>query len=130
MKPPLGIHGEKEPLIATSSVSVRKAESSEPSALSGEDSVRPQKEVESSSLISVPHSKPGLGVSSTSAASSDSINVESDACNNATPALVHMDGSASILKSSANESINKVAVPVPLKDIPNEPLNLGQQDQV
>ncbi|XP_047982957.1 eukaryotic translation initiation factor 4G-like isoform X2 [Salvia hispanica] len=130
VKPPLGIHGEKEPLIATSSVSVRKAESSEPSALSGEDSVRPQKEVESSSLISVPHSKPGLGVSSTSAASSDSINVESDACNNATPALVHMDGSASILKSSANESINKVAVPVPLKDIPNEPLNLGQQDQV
>ncbi|KAG6437832.1 hypothetical protein SASPL_102762 [Salvia splendens] len=130
VKPPLGIHGEKEPLIATSSVSVRKAESSEPSALSGEDSVRPQKEVESSSLISVPHSKPGLAVLSTSAASSDSINVESDACNNAIPALVHMDGSASILKTSANESINKVAVPVPLKDIPNEPLNPGQQDQV
>ncbi|KAL1546531.1 eukaryotic translation initiation factor 4G-like isoform X1 [Salvia divinorum] len=130
VKPPLGIHGEKEPLIATSSVFVRKAEFSEPSTLSGADSVRPQKEVESSSLISVPHSKPGLEVSSASAASSGSINMDSDACNNAAPASVHMDGSASILKSSANELINKVAVTDSFKDIPNEPLNPGQQSQV
>lgn len=126
MKPPLGTHGEKEQLPATSSVSIRKAESSEPSMLSGEDSVRPQKEVESSPLISIPHSKPGLGVSSTSAASSGSLNVESDACNTAVP----MDDSASISTSSANEVRNKVVTPGSVKDILNEPVNTDKQDQV
>ncbi|XP_057800116.1 eukaryotic translation initiation factor 4G-like [Salvia miltiorrhiza] len=130
VKPPLGIHGEKEPMPATSSASVRKAESSEPSTLSGEDSVRPQKEVESSSLISIPHSKPGLGVSSTSAASSGSINVENDACNTAAPNITPMDGTASILTSSDNEARNKVVLPNSVKDILNEPLNTGRQDQV
>ncbi|KAL1540059.1 eukaryotic translation initiation factor 4G-like [Salvia divinorum] len=129
VKPPLGIHGEKEPLPGTSSVSVRKAEL-EPSTLSGEDCVRSQKEVESSSRISIPHSKPVVGVSSASAASSGSINVESDACNTAAPAFVPIDGSASILKSSAREARNKVTVPGSVKNVLSDPLNPSQQDQV
>ncbi|XP_047956845.1 eukaryotic translation initiation factor 4G-like [Salvia hispanica] len=129
IKPPVGIHGEKEPLPGTSSVTVRKAEL-EPLTLSGEDCARAQKEVESSSRISTPHSKPGLGVSSISAASSGSINVESIACNTTAPAFVTKDGSASILKSTATEARNKVVVPGLVKDVCSQPLKPGQQDQV
>lgn len=131
MKPPVGAHGEKEPLAATSSVSVRKAEISEPSRLYGEVSVRPRKEVEPSSLSSVPHSKPGLGVSSTSSASSGSLNVESDAHNSVTPASAPVESSESVLASPANEAKNKVVVPGQVKDIiHDEPGNTGEQDQV
>lgn len=130
VKPPVGSHGEKEPLPATSSISVRKAEPLEPSMLYGEDSVLPRNEVEPSSLSSVPQSKPGLGASSTSAASSGSINVESDAHNTSASASAPMDGSASVSTSSANEARNVVVVPDSVKDKPNEPDNSGQQDQV
>lgn len=131
MKPPLGAHGEKEPLPATGSVSVRKAETSEPSRLSGEVSSRPRKEAEPSSLSSVLHSKPGLGVSSTSSASSGSLNAESDVHNSVAPASAPIESSASVLASPANEAGNKVVVPGQVKDIIlNEPGNTGQQDQV
>ncbi|KAL1540287.1 eukaryotic translation initiation factor 4G-like [Salvia divinorum] len=74
-------------------------------------------DIESSSRISIPHFKPGVRVSSTSAASSRSINVESDVCNTAAPAFVPMVGSASILKRSASKARNKVAVPGSVKDV-------------
>lgn len=124
VKPPLGAHGEKESLPATSSVSIRKAEPAEPSTLSGDDSVHPRKQVESSSLISKSHLKPGLGVPSASAASSGSINVESDAV----LASAAMDTPASVVISSANEARTKV--PGPVKDMLNEPVNTGQTNQV
>ncbi|KAH6767536.1 hypothetical protein C2S52_018519 [Perilla frutescens var. hirtella] len=130
VKPPLGAHVEKEPFPATSSVSIRKSESSEPSRSCGEDSVRPRKEVEPSLQSSVPHSMPVLGVPSTSAASSGSVIAESDVRNTAAPASAPMDCSASILTSSANEATNTVVVPGSVKDIHKESGNTDQQDQV
>ncbi|KAG8363470.1 hypothetical protein BUALT_Bualt19G0025800 [Buddleja alternifolia] len=58
VKPPV----EKEPLAAANSLPAGKTESSKPSRLHGEDLVRPQKEIESSSLpdsIKDKHKKPG-----------------------------------------------------------------------
>ncbi|KAI3449031.1 hypothetical protein Pfo_005696 [Paulownia fortunei] len=130
VKPPVVSHGEKEPLPATSSISVGKAESLEPSRLYGEDSVRPQKEVEPSSLSSLPQSKPGLGTSSTSASSSGSINVESDAHNTSASASAPMDGSSLTSTSCADEARNVVVVADSINDKPNEPGNSSQQDKV
>ncbi|KAL6565829.1 hypothetical protein OROHE_004884 [Orobanche hederae] len=66
VKPPAISHVEKEPLPAKSSISVRKAESKESPKLHDTDSVRP-KEVEPSSMSSLPQSKHDIETSTISA---------------------------------------------------------------
>lgn len=103
VKPPVGYHGEKEP-SSTSSISVKKAESLEPS-----------------------RSKPGLGASSTSGSS----NIESSAQNSSASVSSLVDCSPSTSTSSAAESRNAVVVLDSIKDKCNEPGgNIGRQDEV
>lgn len=140
VKQPVVSQGEKEPLPVTSSISFGKAESSDSSRLHEEDSVRHQKEVEPSSLISLPQSKPGLGTSVASAATS-STNLESDVHTTSASASSLKDSTAPSSTSSADEARNVVVVPdsikdkpkepgVSIKDKPNEPGDRGKQDQV
>lgn len=102
VKPPVGYHGEKEP-SSTSSISVKKAESLEPS-----------------------RSKPGLGASSASGSS----NIESSVQNSSASVSARVDSSPSTSASSAAESRNAVVVLDSIKDKCNEPGNVGLQDEV
>ncbi|KAL8555731.1 hypothetical protein ACS0TY_003518 [Phlomoides rotata] len=115
--PPASYHGEKEPSSATSSISVRKAESLEPSRSYGEDSGPPRKEVEPSYLNLVTQSKPG-----------GSSNIESSAKNTSTSVSANVDNSAST--SAAAEARNAVVVLDSIKDKHDEPGNTGCQDEV
>ncbi|PIN16101.1 hypothetical protein CDL12_11245 [Handroanthus impetiginosus] len=129
VKPPVGSHGGKDTLGATNSTSVGKADPPEPARLHGADSVRSQKEVETSSLNSLPQSKPSLGTFSASAVSSGSINVERDVRNTSASASAPAADSALQSVSAADEARNGVVVPDSIEDKPYEPGNRGT-DQV
>ncbi|KAK4414309.1 Eukaryotic translation initiation factor 4G [Sesamum alatum] len=127
VKPPS--RGEKEQLPPTGSLSVGKEESSKPSRLRAEDSVRFNKDVDSSSLSSLPQTKPGLAKSYAFAASSGPVNVQKDEPHTSTSALSPVDDSASASTTSADEARAGIP-PDSIKDNHKNLGNRGQHDQV
>ncbi|KAL0380036.1 UNVERIFIED_CONTAM: Eukaryotic translation initiation factor 4G [Sesamum angustifolium] len=128
VKPPS--RGEKEQLPPTGSLSVGKEESSKPSRLRSEDSVRLNKDVDSSSLSSLPQTKPGLAKSYAFATSSAPVNVQKDEPVTSVSAVSPKDDSASASTTSADEAKTGA---VPLDSIEDNHKNLGnrgQHDQV
>ncbi|KAL0397420.1 UNVERIFIED_CONTAM: Eukaryotic translation initiation factor 4G [Sesamum calycinum] len=128
VKPPS--RGEKEQLPPTGSLSIGKEESSKPSRLRSEDSVRLNKDVDSSSLSSLPQTKPGLAKSYAFATSSAPVNVQKDEPVTSASAVSPKDDSASASTTSADEAKTGAVPPDSIEDNHKNLGNRGQHDQV
>ncbi|XP_011085625.1 eukaryotic translation initiation factor 4G-like [Sesamum indicum] len=128
VKPPS--RGEKEQSPSTGSLSVGKEESSKPSRLRAEDSVRLNKDVDSSSLSSLPQTKPVLAKSYAFATSSGPANVQKDEPVTLASAVSPKDDSASVSTTSADEARTGAVPPDSIEDNHKNLGNRGQHDQV
>ncbi|CAA0820687.1 Eukaryotic translation initiation factor 4G [Striga hermonthica] len=125
VKPPIGSHGDKEPLQLTSSVSVGKAESSKSSGLHVEDL---HKEANTSSSSCSQQAKPGYGATPASAVSTGPVLTERNGA--LVSASVPVDGSASASTSSSMDVRVGVVALESVKDIHKIIGGPGQEDQV
>ncbi|KAH6793833.1 eukaryotic translation initiation factor 4G [Perilla frutescens var. hirtella] len=128
VKPPVISHAQKEPLPASGSLSVGKAEASKPSRLKGEHSVSSHKEIEPSPLSSLPQPKAGLGASYVSAVSSSPVTVERNVPD-LTSGSAAMDVPVSVSTSSADGARAGSVHSDSFIDKPKRPISRGQQEQ-